>query len=932
MKQNDTDYILNEIREVFRGDSSGHDYWHSVRVYQNALKIAQGMECDEDVIALAALLHDVDDAKLFDTKDHETARRIMKGAGVDEDTMERVADIIGKISYKGRDSVVPDSIEGKIVQDADRLDALGAIGIARTFAYGGSRGRDIYDPELEPQAELDEGAYLEGNSPSVNHFYEKLFRLKDMMNTETGRRIAAQRDAFMHQYLEQFMNEWGGIKVEDQKSRKNNKKIKLIKRDGDTLYYSHNWVRKLIRVAANRVLVEMSDDYIKELEYQFGDELEKLHKKIVPYEEWRQCMSTALAQEPEVLQAFLAAHKEESADYFEEICDEMNKIVMDGDRSNGSVDSSLTSSKRALIVDALEKITYKNYHLSEEQKKAFEEGFIYIHDMGHRRDSINCCLFDMAAVLEGGFEMGEMWYDEPASLKEAFDVIASVSLNAAAQIYGGFTIPQIDELLSKYAAKSYKLYMAEYTEAGVDEKTADRLAETNIGRDMEFGFYCLEEKFNSIISPRGDYPFITISFGLGRDEYSQMASRAALEVRRKGHGRKDFKKPVLFPKLVFLFDKDLHSKGKEMYHLFRTAIRCSGKVMYPEYLSLTGESGIVSEVYKKYKKAISPMCCRAFLTKWFERGGAEPADENDEPVFTGRFNFGVVSLNLPMILQQSREEKRDFFETLDYYLELSRQIHKSTYRFLSKKKAYTNPLAFMEGGLYGGHLKRDDTIEPLLESATASYGFTALNELQRLFNGRSLVEDGAFALEVLRYINKKVEEFSGEDHIQYSVYGTPAESLCGRQVKKFREKYGVIKNVSDRDFFSNSFHCHVSEDISPIEKQDYEARFWDLANGGKIQYIRFTTSHNTEALEDIVLHAMDLGLYEGINISLAYCNHCGYEWSNNGTDRPSVCPKCQSAEMTMIERMCGYIAFTKVHGQTRLNDAKMAEIKERICM
>ena len=712
-----------------------------------------------------------------------------------------------------------------------------------------------------------------------------------------------------------------------------NRKIKLIKRDGNALYYSHAWVRKLIKTAADKVLVELDDEYVEKLEYSFGVELQNLQKDVVPYGEWRQCMKKALTEEPEVLNAFLASHREESADYSEQICDEMKKIVIDGDRSNGSVDSSLTSSKRALIVDAVEKITYQNYHLTEEQKRAFDDGYIYIHDMGHRRDSINCCLFDMRTVLEGGFEMGEMWYDEPASLKEAFDVIASVSLNAAAQIYGGFTIPQIDELLAKYAFKSYKLYMQKYLNAGIEKAVADKLANENIANDMKFGFFSLEEKFNSIISPRGDYPFITISFGLGKDEYSQLATKTALDVRREGHGKKGFKKPVLFPKLVFLFDKELHSKGKELYTLFEKAIKCSSKVMYPEYLSLTGEYGIVSEVYQKYKKVISPMCCRAFLTKWFKQGGESPANDEDEPIFVGRFNFGVVSLNLPMIFQKSCVENKEFYEVLDYYLELSRQIHKSTYKFLGKKKAYTNPLAFMQGGLYGGKLKQNDTIEPLLKSATASYGFTALNELQRLYNGKSLIQDNRFALEVLRHINSKVELFGKEDQIQYSVYGTPAESLCGRQVKKFREKYGIIENVSDRDFFSNSFHCHVSEDINPIEKQDYEVKFWNLSNGGEIQYIRFAAPHNVEALEAIVLHAMELGLYEGINISLAYCNRCGYEWTKDDAEQSrDICPQCGSSEVTMIERMCGYLAFTKVHGETRLNDAKMAEIKERKCM
>lgn len=708
--------------------------------------------------------------------------------------------------------------------------------------------------------------------------------------------------------------------------------IRLVKRSGETVWFSHRWVKKLIRVSANRILAEMSDEEIKRVELEFANRLYAYNKSVIPYGEWRKCMGYAMKEYPEVLNAFLAAHKEENAEYYEEICDEMSKIVQSGDRSNGSVDSSLSSSKRALIVDSVEKITYRNYHLTDEQKEAYNTGYLYIHDMGHRRDSINCCLFDMERVLSGGFEMGEMWYEEPAGLREAFDVIGSVSLNAAAQIYGGFTIPQIDELLAKYARKSFETFRERYRVNGIDEDTARKMAEEDVAAEFQSGFFSLEEKFNSIISPRGDYPFITISFGIGRDGFAQMASIAALRVRKNGHGKDGYKRPVLFPKLVFLFDKNLHDKGKELYSLFQEAIDCSRKVMYPEYLSLTGASGIVSEVYKKYGKVISPMCCRAFLTKWFERGGESPADEMDEPVFIGRFNIGVVSLNLPMILAKSRENGEDFYRELDYYLELSRQIHVSTYNFLAKKKAHTNPLAFMQGGLYGGYLDRNDTIEPLLKSATASFGFTALNELQRLYNGKSLVEDGIFALEVLKYINKKVGEFQKKDAIQYSVYGTPAESLCGRQVNQFREKFGVIANVSDREYFSNSFHCHVSEDISPIQKQEYEARFWNYANGGKIQYIRFTVPHNAEALEAIVLHAMDLGLYEGINMSLAYCNTCGFEWTNDGKERPVLCPKCNTAEMTVIERMCGYIAYTRVHGESRLNNAKMSEIADRISM
>ena len=239
------------------------------------------------------------------------------------------------------------------------------------------------------------------------------------------------------------------------------------------------------------------------------------------------------------------------------------------------------------------------------------------------------------------------------------------------------------------------------------------------------------------------------------------------------------------------------------------------------------------------------MGCRAFLSPWYERGGMHPADDKDEPVFEGRFNIGVVSLHLPMILAKARQENRDFYEVLDYYLELIRRIHIRTYAYLGEMKASTNPLAYCEGGFYGGHLGLHDKIKPLLKTATASFGITAFNELQQLNNKKSLVE-------VLEHINKKIDEFKEEDGNLYAIYATPAENLCGLQVKQFRKKYGIIENVSDREYVSNGFHCHVTEDITPIEKQDLEYRFWELSNGGKIQYVKYPISYNKEAIRTLV--------------------------------------------------------------------------------
>lgn len=305
----------------------------------------------------------------------------------------------------------------------------------------------------------------------------------------------------------------------------------------------------------------------------------------------------------------------------------------------------------------------------------------------------------------------------------------------------------------------------------------------------------------------------------------------------------------------------------------------------------------------------------------------EPADEDDVPVFEGRFNLGAISLHLPMILAKARQENKDFFEVLDYYLELIRNLHKRTFEFFGEKRASTNPMGFTQGGFYGGKLNPNDKVKSLLPAMTMSFGITALNELQHLYNGKSLVEDSDFAYKVMNYINDKVGEFKKEDHILYAIYGTPAESLCGLQVEQFRKKYGIIEGVSDRPYVSNSFHCGVWEQIDPITKQDREERFWDLFNGGKIQYCRYPVDYNLEAQKTLVRRAMDKGFYEGINLALSYCEKCGYKQLEM-----DVCPKCGSDQVTQIDRMNGYLGYTRIHGKSRYNNAKVAEIKDRVSM
>ena len=601
-------------------------------------------------------------------------------------------------------------------------------------------------------------------------------------------------------------------------------------------------------------------------------------------------------------------------------------IMYIGDKENSNADSALVSTRRSLIFNQLNKQLYQKFFLTVEELQAQRDGYIYIHDMSARRDTMNCCLFDVGAVLQGGFEMGNLWYNEPKTLNVAFDVIGDIVLSAASQQYGGFTVSCVDQLLDKYAEASFVMFSERYRSLGLSDERAQEEAMKDIVNDFEQGFQGWEYKFNTVASSRGDYPFITMTLGLGQTRMARLASKLFLKVHMGGQGKKNNKKPVLFPKLVFLYDENLHGPGKPLEDVFEAGIECSAKTMYPDWLSLTGE-GYVASIYKKYGQVISPMGCRAFLSSWYERGGMEPADEEDKPVFVGRFNIGAVSLHLPLILARARKEGRDFYEVLDYYLELIRRLHIRTYAYLGEMRASTNPLAYCEGGFYGGHLGLYDKIKPLLKTATASFGYTALNELQELYNGKSIYEDGQFALEVMQHINDKIAEFKKEDGNLYAIYGTPAESLCGLQIEQFRNLFGIVEHVSDRPYVSNSFHCHVTEDITPIEKQNSEKRFWDLSNGGKIQYVRYPVNYNKEAIRTLVRRAMRMGFYEGVNLSLAYCDDCGHQELEM-----DVCPKCGSRNLTKIDRMNGYLSYSRVHGESRLNDAKMSEIAERRSM
>ena len=707
------------------------------------------------------------------------------------------------------------------------------------------------------------------------------------------------------------------------------KDVKVIKKDGSLERFNVQKVIDAVGKSAYRALTKFTEDEKKHICQYVVNKVDELETDEIPIPIMHNIVESALEDvKPIVAKSYrdYRNYKQDFVKMMDDVYKKSQSIMYVGDKENANTDSALVSTKRSLIFNQFNKELYQKFFMTTEEIQACRDGYIYVHDMSARRDTMNCCLFDVASVLKGGFEMGNIWYNEPKTLDVAFDVIGDIVLSAASQQYGGFTVPEVDKILEPYAEKSYQRDIDKYVRLGIDRETAESEAYADVVREFEQGFQGWEYKFNTVASSRGDYPFITVTAGIGTGRFAKLATISLLNVRRRGQGKKECKKPVLFPKIVFLYDENLHGPGRPLEDVFEAGVKCSAKTMYPDWLSLTGK-GYIASMYKQYGKVISPMGCRAFLSPWYERGGMYPADDQDEPVFVGRFNIGAVSLHLPMILAKSRQENKDFYEVLDYYLNLIRNLHIRTYAYLGEMRASTNPLAYCEGGFLGGHLQLHDKIKPILKSATASFGITAFNELQELYNGKSLVEDGEFALEVLEHINDKVNEFKKGDGNLYAIYGTPAENLCGLQVKQFRAKYGIVEGVSDREYVSNSFHCHVTENITPIEKQDKEYRFWELCNGGKIQYVKYPIDYNLEAIKSLIHRAMDMGFYEGVNMSLAYCDDCGHQELEM-----DVCPKCGSRNLTKIDRMNGYLAYSRVHGDTRLSDAKMAEIAERKSM
>lgn len=401
-------------------------------------------------------------------------------------------------------------------------------------------------------------------------------------------------------------------------------RLQIIKKDGTLEQYNEQKIINACNKAARRAMVILTDEDYQIICNAVWDKLVENDLEETEIYEMHNIVEAVLDEHyPKVAKMYkeYRNYKKDFVHMMDKVYERSQAIRYIGDKSNANTDSALVATKRSLIYNELSSELYKKFFLTLAERQAMKDGYIYIHDRSARLDTFNCDLMRVGKIMQGGFEMGNIWYNEPNYLDTAFDVMGDIILSTAAQQYGGFTVPEVDKILSPYAEKSYMKYINEYRsienevlskvkwDGCIKENLADKYATERVKRDFEQGWQGIEMKLNSVGSSRGDYPFVTMTVGLATDKFGKMAAITLLNVHSEGQGKNGFKRPVLFPKIVFLYDKNLHGDGSEQYpnaDVFNAGIDCSSKTMYPDWLSLTGE-GYVPEMYKKYGKVVSPM-------------------------------------------------------------------------------------------------------------------------------------------------------------------------------------------------------------------------------------------------------------------------------------------------------------------------------------
>lgn len=568
---------------------------------------------------------------------------------------------------------------------------------------------------------------------------------------------------------------------------------------------------------------------------------------------------------------------------------------------NANKDANVFPVMRDLMAGIISKQFASNF-LAKDILQAHLNGDIHYHDLDYSPflPFTNCCLVDLKGMLERGFHLGNAGIESPRSIGVACAVTSQIIAQVASHQYGGTTIPNIDQTLAPYVEKSYQKNLKIAHEYSIPEPEC--YARERTEKETYDGIQACEYEINTLFSSNGQQPFVTFSFGMGTSWQERAVQRSILQVRIKGIGKEGIT-PV-FPKLVFFIEDGLNLKASDPnYDIKQLALECASKRMYPDIISaklnreLTGSS-----------EPVSPMGCRSFLSVWKNHNGQEQ--------LAGRNNLGVVSINLPRIAIEAMQDENRFFKILDERLELSFKALVTRIDRLKGVKANIAPILYTEGA-FGVRLQPDDEITELFKDgrASISLGYIGLHEVGILMSGGThpfeSKKDQDFLHRVVDYLAAATERWKEETGWGFSLYSTPSESLCNRFCKLDIEKYGQIKQVTDKGYYTNSFHLDVARKVNPFEKIEFEKGFAQSASGGHITYVELPNMrHNLKALERIWDYAIENVPYFGTNTPVDSCGKCGFMGETKATAEGFTCPDCgnnDSASLSVTRRVCGYL-------------------------
>ena len=567
---------------------------------------------------------------------------------------------------------------------------------------------------------------------------------------------------------------------------------------------------------------------------------------------------------------------------------------------NANKDSDVFNTQRDLTAGIVGK-SIGLQMLPKHVANAHQKGDIHYHDLDYSpyTPMTNCCLIDFKGMLENGFKIGNAEVESPKSIQTATAQISQIIANVASSQYGGCSADRIDEVLAPYAEKNYQKHLKDAEEWVLPEKRED-YAWKKTQKDIYDAMQSLEYEINTLFTSNGQTPFTSLGFGLGTSRFEREIQKAILNIRIKGLGSEH--RTAIFPKLIFTLKRGLNlEEGTPNYDIKQLALECATKRMYPDVLSYDK----IVDLTGSFKV---PMGCRSFLQGW--------KDENGVEVNSGRMNLGVVTVNLPRIALESEGDMNKFWEIFNERMNIAEDA--LVYRVERTKEATpANAPILYQYGAFGHRLGKEESVDQLFKNrrATVSLGYIGLYEVATVFFGNSWEhnpEAKEFTLDIIRDMKHRVEEWSDQYGYHFSIYSTPSESLTDRFCRLDTEKFGSIPDITDKEYYTNSFHYDVRKNPTPFEKLDFEKVYPEAgASGGFIHYCEYPVlQQNPKALEAVWDYAYDRVGYLGTNTPIDRCYKCDFEGDFEPTERGFACPSCGNSDpktVDVVKRTCGYL-------------------------